>query len=368
MSYQKYAASDISGGNGNLIIEPGEQIELAVKIKNTGHDQAGAIAGKLSTVDPYFTVADSLDSLQNMACDSSGNFGFMVNISSGTPAPNYSGWFYLETVTGGITARDSFLVTAGATGFADDMESGDGSWQYGSYWHRTTIKSASPAHSWYCGNESDTLAPQDIVDTLSTPVFYLGQDFALGFNQWHDLVSGWDYGFVEAEWSGGKKVLTTVTGASGGWQQSSYDLSFIPAGSGVTLRFILATDVSGLRSRGWFIDDVNVSDPKLGVEQKPDGIKLPVTTLKLTLRPNPFTQAITINYQLPPSGKASLKVYNVAGQLVRILADHGNSGSSAGMVVWDGRDDRGVRAAQGMYFIRLAGEQKAVTQKVILLK
>jgi len=368
IAYQRYIPDDVSGGNGNLVIEPGEQIELAVKIKNTGHDQAGAIAGKLSTIDPYFTVADSLDSLQSMACDSSGNFGFTVNISSGTPAPNYTGWLYLETVADGCPARDSFLLTAGATGFVDDMESGDGSWQYGSFWHRSAVKSVSPVHSWYCGNESDTLAPQDVIDTLTSPVFYVGPDFSLSFNQWYDLVSGWDYGFVEAEWPGGKKVLTTITGYSGGWQASSYDLSFIPAGSGVTLRFILATDVAGVRSQGWFIDDVNIADPKLGVEQKPDDLKAVVSPLKLAARPNPFTQKITINYQFPKAGQASLKIYNIAGQLVRVLADQGISGSRTGTVVWDGRDDRGVRAAPGMYFVRLVDEQKAATQKVILLK
>ncbi|MBI4727541.1 T9SS type A sorting domain-containing protein [candidate division TA06 bacterium] len=369
MAYQHYVVSDALGGDGDMIPEPGENIELAVRIKNTGHDQAGTISGKLSASGPYLTVADSLDTLDNMSCDSSGNFGFALSISSAAPVPNYSGWLYLETMTDGRPARDSFLLTVGATGFADDMESGDGSWQYGSYWHRSAIKSASPVYSWYCGNESDTLAPQDIIDTLSAPVFYLGQDFSLSFNQWHDLVSGWDYGFVEAEWSGGKKVLTTVTGASGGWQASSYDLSFIPAGSGVTLRFILAADsIVGARSKGWFIDDVNIFDPQLGVEQKPDLPAAPCRGMKLAVRPNPFRQRMTINYQSAQAGRVTLKVYNIAGQLVRKLVDEEALQERAGTVGWDGRDDRGVRAAQGMYFIRLMDDQKAVTQKVILLK
>lgn len=368
ISYQHYIASDTMGGNGNLIPEPAEQVELSVQVKNNGHDRSGAINGKLTTADYHFGITDSLDTLADLPRDSLGRLNFGLNIIAWDPPTNYSGWLYLETMADGVLFRDSFLLTVGSTGFADDMESGDGSWQYGSHWHRTVIKSVSPVHSWYCGNESDTLAPQDLIDTLATPVFYAGPDFSLGFNQWYDLVSGWDYGFVEAEWAGGKKVLTTITGASGGWQSSSYDLSFIPAGSGVTVRFILATDVAGIRSRGWFIDDVNISDPKLGVEQKPDDLKASANVLKLAASPNPFTQAITINYQLPPTGRASLKVYNIAGQLVRILKDHGMLGGRAGTVVWDGRDDRGIRAAQGMYFIRLADERRAVTQKVILLK
>lgn len=69
-------------------------------------------------------------------------------------------------------------------------------------------------------------------------------------------------------------------------------------------------------------------------------------------RPNPFKQWTMIDYQLPAAGTVSLKVYNIAGQLVRTLAG-GFQPAGAHAVRWDGRDDRGREIAAGVYVCRL---------------
>ncbi|MRR09093.1 hypothetical protein EG831_03185 [bacterium] len=69
-------------------------------------------------------------------------------------------------------------------------------------------------------------------------------------------------------------------------------------------------------------------------------------------RPNPFKQWTMIDYQLLAAGTVSLKVYNVAGQLVRTLAE-GFQPAGAHAVRWDGRDDRGREIAAGVYVCRL---------------
>lgn len=69
--------------------------------------------------------------------------------------------------------------------------------------------------------------------------------------------------------------------------------------------------------------------------------------------PNPFCGRTTISYQLPSAGHVSLKIYNIAGQLVRVLAD-GQRPAGLSTVSWDGRDDRGRTVSAGVYHYRLA--------------
>ena len=67
-------------------------------------------------------------------------------------------------------------------------------------------------------------------------------------------------------------------------------------------------------------------------------------------------------YEVPmASAVVSIKVFDLAGRLVRTLA---NDSRSAGryVVVWNGRDERGAAMRSGMYFIqvRIGAEARRV--------
>jgi hypothetical protein len=71
-------------------------------------------------------------------------------------------------------------------------------------------------------------------------------------------------------------------------------------------------------------------------------------------RPNPFNQTTTISYQLTRPGSASLKVYNVYGQLVRTL-ETGQKPAGYHRARWDGRNDSGEAVSAGVYLVWLEG-------------
>lgn len=83
--------------------------------------------------------------------------------------------------------------------------------------------------------------------------------------------------------------------------------------------------------------------------------------------PNPFNPATTIAYHLPRASQVKLMVYNLAGQLVRILA---NAPQAAGrwQINWDGKDDAGNDVASGVYLYRLEAGNFAETKKMILMR
>ena len=84
-------------------------------------------------------------------------------------------------------------------------------------------------------------------------------------------------------------------------------------------------------------------------------------------RPNPFQRSTMINYQLPEAGQVQLKIYNVAGQLVRTLVDAEQTvGRHA--AVWNGTDERGRAVAAGLYYYRLESDGMKLVRSLQYIK
>jgi subtilisin-like proprotein convertase family protein len=83
--------------------------------------------------------------------------------------------------------------------------------------------------------------------------------------------------------------------------------------------------------------------------------------------PNPFNPLTSIKFDLPRDSRVSLRVYDVAGRLVRTLVDE-NLVAASHTVTWDGTDDRGRRQASGVYYYRLVTDQRVATRKMTLVK
>lgn len=88
--------------------------------------------------------------------------------------------------------------------------------------------------------------------------------------------------------------------------------------------------------------------------------------------PNPTAEGATISYFLSrPSSEVTLHIYSIAGRLVRTIRD--NPGEmNLNACLWDGLDDKGGRAANGVYFFRMTssagGAADSAEGKIVLLR
>ncbi len=83
--------------------------------------------------------------------------------------------------------------------------------------------------------------------------------------------------------------------------------------------------------------------------------------------PNPFNPTTVIPFEIARRTHVTLRIYNVAGQLVRTLVDDALD-ARAYRISWDGRNDAGHGVSSGVYFYRLeAGDYRAV-RKLVLMK
>jgi hypothetical protein len=84
--------------------------------------------------------------------------------------------------------------------------------------------------------------------------------------------------------------------------------------------------------------------------------------------PNPFNPVTTIEYSLASPGRVTLRIYNVAGQLIRTLVGDEQRPAGFSNARWDGRNDAGTAVASGVYFYRLIAGSFVETRKMVLLK
>jgi hypothetical protein len=86
--------------------------------------------------------------------------------------------------------------------------------------------------------------------------------------------------------------------------------------------------------------------------------------------PNPFNPSTRIHYEVPAGAggdRVSIVIYDVNGRLVRTLVD-GAQSAGPKTAVWNGRDNRGVRVASGIYFYRMSAPGFTHTRKMVLLR
>jgi len=83
--------------------------------------------------------------------------------------------------------------------------------------------------------------------------------------------------------------------------------------------------------------------------------------------PNPFNPTTTLRYELARSARATLRVYDVHGRLVRTLVS-ATLPAGAHRATWDGRDEGGARVASGVYLARLETPHGAQTRRLVLLR
>ena len=85
--------------------------------------------------------------------------------------------------------------------------------------------------------------------------------------------------------------------------------------------------------------------------------------------PNPFNASTVIPFQIPANmaGPVRLVIYNLTGQIVRVLTD-GHLAAGVHVLAWDGRDRNGQEAASGVYIYRLEGTSFAITRRMMLLR
>jgi len=99
---------------------------------------------------------------------------------------------------------------------------------------------------------------------------------------------------------------------------------------------------------------------------------LPVPkAISLAAYPNPFSSEITFKLEIPADEydeNASLRIYNVSGQLLRIINLSDYPAEEQITITWDGKDGSGEEIKQGIYIVRYLSRKAAKTIRVVKVR
>ncbi len=141
------------------------------------------------------------------------------------------------------------------------------------------------------------------------------------------------------------------------WASGIDFISDLQTGPDGGLYFMVLSD-GGSLSRGLYrIVDTTVTD----------ALDVPGNAgLQAFPNPAPVQQGLTIRYRLVRPETARLRIYDAAGRLVRTL---GPVQGTFGSIGWDGKTERGVSVAAGVYSLRLeTGGKETARRKLTLLQ
>jgi flagellar hook assembly protein FlgD len=87
----------------------------------------------------------------------------------------------------------------------------------------------------------------------------------------------------------------------------------------------------------------------------------------LTLFPNPVSENTSCRFTLAAPAHVNVSIYNVAGQIVRDLADD-NLSAGGHTIKWNGRDDHGAEVSSGSYCLKITVGSAVQTRTFVLVR
>jgi len=98
--------------------------------------------------------------------------------------------------------------------------------------------------------------------------------------------------------------------------------------------------------------------PETGISS-PD----PAASLSIQVSPNPFNSQLSVSFNLPEAGNASVRIYDLSGRLISTVTE-GLFPAGSNSVEWDVP----VELSSGCYFVQYNSELGSRTESVVLIK
>lgn len=98
-----------------------------------------------------------------------------------------------------------------------------------------------------------------------------------------------------------------------------------------------------------------------------EGNRIIPISFSISVFPNPFNPATTIQYSVPHASDVTLKIFDLLGREIRTLI-HEQKEPGRYSVEWNGKSNDGSSAGSGIYFLLMNNEGSAIALKLLLLK
>ena len=283
MEYLGFLIND-ADANYNGVIEPMENIKLAINVKNNSAVETRNLQATLSSSDPDIIIGDPIIMKESVDPNDIIQLVYDLQFNISDPVGSYKSLQFNVSTDNGQPMSTTIMVPFNMNNIFSDFETENGGFipETGWAWGTPTQPGVTP----FSGTKlwTTTLSgyyPGFVTWDLYTPVYALQTGSQLKFMHRYGFRNAFDGGNIAISTDNGNtwSVLTPIGGYTHNyviglegqpgfsgflsiWQQVVFDLSNY-ANQMVMFRFRLGTDSSN-GSLGWFIDDFELS----GVDQK----------------------------------------------------------------------------------------------------
>jgi hypothetical protein len=334
--YVAYFASvidDAEGGNGDHNINPGEEINLHLWVRNNGVDTAIAVNGILRTDDPYVSISDSVRAFGTMApgqiC-STGVYGYAFSVMMNAPDGHIID-FQLDC----RDVNDSAWISH----FDDTIYAAD------LIFHDAVVSG---------GNGNSSLEPGETVGMI------------VGLENGGSAAVDGLYATLRC-----LSELVTVIDSTGSYPiiepgniaTNSADSFIIAADSsaapGTIINFRLILDAE------YYTDTLTF--PFListGIGEAEDATLINYDVLNIYPNPCNGILHVKLNRSVLAGAPNAIRIYNAGGVLVREYPLTANRD----IIMWAGDDRKGRQLPGGVYFVKFTPDDSNQTYKAIFLR
>jgi hypothetical protein len=116
---------------------------------------------------------------------------------------------------------------------------------------------------------------------------------------------------------------------------------------------------------GYFKKEAVLTNTSTGIDRRE--IRVGIDQARLAVLTNPFNSSTTIRYAIPRSGRTVITIVDIMGKPVVVLIDREMSVGSYELN-WNAKNNRNIRVASGMYFLRMSYEGRIQERRLALLR
>ncbi len=374
LAITSHGIDDRSGGDGDYVLEPGEEVLLTLEISNRGLT-SGSCQVDLESLDPFYTIIDTSATASEIISDGAGYTSHGILISGACPG-EHIGRIVATLTAGPFAFDDTVYLAVGDLTYQDDFESGEGLWSHSGSpdaWHLTSYRWHSDSTSWYFGSDLTHVYPGNADASLISQDFIAGESNRLAFWFWYDFTTyGTDGIYVIVHRNGRPDTLDFI--GSGGaldgepgalnivsrWVKWERLLEDVFPGDTLLFEFAFISDDTD-EAEGIYVDDFAFTC-KQPVQTGIDGLSADELA-KVAIFPNPATGTLAIRFA-EANAQCRVSIYSIEGRLVTRL----EKGSGQLSLLWDLRDTSGRRVAPGIYLVTIDDRRYASPRKIVIMR
>jgi hypothetical protein len=197
LDFTEFFIDDDGNVLNNYRMDPGETVNVIIKVTNTGDDVAPDVKGVLRCTDEHITIIDSMGTFETILIDSNAlneSDYFIVEVSENCPVPYFAGYSIELSTQNGLypySIIDTFSIPVAMPSIYDPT--GPDEYGYYAFSSDDILWSQSPEFNWVeiegIGTEIPRGGASNLTQTITLPFTF--KHYGINYSQVRISTDGW---------------------------------------------------------------------------------------------------------------------------------------------------------------------------------